>query len=52
MTRWQFRLTRRQECSRRAFVKMGRSMQASDLTDEVHAAFMEFFGQVDEESRL
>ncbi|KAF4835834.1 ATP-dependent (S)-NAD(P)H-hydrate dehydratase [Colletotrichum tropicale] len=35
------------ECSRRAFVKKGRSLQASDLTDEVHGAFMELFGEVD-----
>jgi ATP-dependent NAD(P)H-hydrate dehydratase len=35
------------ECSRLAFEKKGRSMQASDLTDEVHAAFMTFFGDVD-----
>ncbi|KAF6841429.1 ATP-dependent (S)-NAD(P)H-hydrate dehydratase [Colletotrichum plurivorum] len=35
------------ECSRRAFLKKGRSLQASDLTDEVHGAFMTLFGDVD-----
>ncbi|CRK31168.1 hypothetical protein BN1708_005358 [Verticillium longisporum] len=35
------------ECSRRAFAKKGRSLQASDLTDEVHNAFMYLFGDVD-----
>ncbi|KAF9879696.1 hypothetical protein CkaCkLH20_02507 [Colletotrichum karsti] len=35
------------ECSRRAFIKKGRSLQASDLTDEVHGAFMHLFGEVD-----
>ena len=28
-------------------MKKGRSMQASDLTDEVHPAFMALFGEVD-----
>ncbi|PHH50903.1 ATP-dependent (S)-NAD(P)H-hydrate dehydratase [Ceratocystis fimbriata CBS 114723] len=42
------------ESSRRAFAKTGRSMQASDLTDEVHRAFMHVFdwndeGEADEE---
>ncbi|KAK3393491.1 Ribokinase-like protein [Podospora didyma] len=37
------------ECSRLAFAKKGRSLQASDLTDEVHTAFMNLFGEVDEE---
>jgi len=32
------------ECSRRAFMKRGRSLQASDLTDEVHGSFMKLFG--------
>ena len=32
-----------QECSRLAFVKMGRSLQASDLTEEVHIAFKNLF---------
>ncbi|CAM1507057.1 Fc.00g066980.m01.CDS01 [Cosmosporella sp. VM-42] len=35
------------ECSRLAFTKKGRSLQASDLTDEVHTAFMNLFGEVD-----
>ncbi|QPG99918.1 hypothetical protein C2857_002923 [Epichloe festucae Fl1] len=37
------------ECSRLAFLKKGRSLQASDLTDEVHGAFVGLFGQVDDE---
>ncbi|KAK3362277.1 Ribokinase-like protein [Lasiosphaeria hispida] len=37
------------ECSRLAFAKKGRSLQASDLTDEVHTAFMNLFGEVDDE---
>lgn len=32
------------ECSRRAFEKRGRSLQASDLTDEVHGSFMTLIG--------
>ncbi|KAM3507004.1 hypothetical protein MY11210_007325 [Beauveria gryllotalpidicola] len=35
------------ECSRIAFSKRGRSLQASDLTDEIHNAFMGLFGEVD-----
>ncbi|KAK8142243.1 hypothetical protein G3M48_009128 [Beauveria asiatica] len=35
------------ECSRIAFSKRGRSLQASDLTDEIHSAFMHLFGEVD-----
>ncbi|WYZ42584.1 hypothetical protein EsH8_VI_000283 [Colletotrichum jinshuiense] len=35
------------ESSRRAFLKKGRSLQASDLTDEVHGSFMTLFGEVD-----
>ncbi|CCC08604.1 unnamed protein product [Sordaria macrospora k-hell] len=35
------------ECSRLAFAKKGRSLQASDLTDEVHTAFLNLFGEVD-----
>ncbi|KAK0754259.1 H-hydrate dehydratase [Schizothecium vesticola] len=35
------------ECSRLAFAKHGRSLQASDLTGEVHTAFMTLFGEVD-----
>lgn len=38
------------ECSRLAFAKHGRSLQASDLTDEVHTAFMNLFGEVDRET--
>jgi ATP-dependent NAD(P)H-hydrate dehydratase len=38
-----------QECSRLAFAKRGRSLQASDLTEEVHAAFLNLFGEVDDE---
>ncbi|KAK7423292.1 hypothetical protein QQX98_001082 [Neonectria punicea] len=37
------------ECSRLAFAKKGRSLQASDLTEEVHTAFMNLFGEVDED---
>lgn len=33
------------ECSRRAFEAKGRSMQASDLTDEVHGAFLDLIGE-------
>ncbi|OAA73187.1 YjeF domain containing protein [Cordyceps fumosorosea ARSEF 2679] len=36
------------ECSRIAFLKRGRSLQASDLTDEIHNAFIGLFGEVDE----
>lgn len=35
------------ECSRLAFAKKGRSLQASDLTDEVHTSFMNLFGEAD-----
>ena len=35
------------ECSRRAFEKKGRSLQASDLTDEVHGSFLELVGEAD-----
>lgn len=38
------------ECSRLAFAKRGRSLQASDLTDELHTAFLNLFGEVDEDS--
>lgn len=43
-----------QECSRLAFSKKGRSLQASDLTDEVHISFLNIFGEDEavEESRL
>ncbi|KIH94000.1 hypothetical protein SPBR_05985 [Sporothrix brasiliensis 5110] len=37
------------ECSRLAFVKRGRSLQASDLTDEVHTAFTNLFGADEDE---
>ena len=33
------------ECSRRAFAKRSRSLQASDLTDEVHDSFMALIGE-------
>lgn len=35
------------ECSRRAFNEKGRSLQASDLTDEVHPSFLHLFGEGD-----
>ncbi|KAG8164804.1 hypothetical protein KVR01_005079 [Diaporthe batatas] len=38
------------ECSRLAFEKKGRSLQASDLTDEVHTAFLNIFGEDEQES--
>ncbi|KAM0437697.1 hypothetical protein ACHAPT_002062 [Fusarium lateritium] len=38
------------ECSRLAFAKKGRSLQASDLTDEVHVAFLNIFGEEDDEA--
>ena len=34
-----------EECSRLAFAKKGRSLQASDLTEEVHTSFMNLFGE-------
>ncbi|KAK3694341.1 Ribokinase-like protein [Podospora appendiculata] len=36
------------ECSALAFAKRGRSLQASDLTDEVHTAFTNIFGNDDD----
>lgn len=33
------------ECSRRAFAKRARALQASDLTDEVHESFMALIGE-------
>jgi ATP-dependent NAD(P)H-hydrate dehydratase len=36
------------ECSRRAFEAKGRSMQASDLTEEVHEAFLRLIGEPEE----
>jgi ATP-dependent NAD(P)H-hydrate dehydratase len=38
----------KQECSRLAFAKRGRSLQASDLTEEVHTAFLNLFGEIEE----
>ncbi|KAJ2901371.1 YjeF domain containing protein [Zalerion maritima] len=38
------------ECSRLAFLKKGRSLQASDLTDEVHNAFLNLFGDDEPDS--
>jgi ATP-dependent NAD(P)H-hydrate dehydratase len=35
------------ECSRKAFEAKGRSMQASDLTDEVHGSFLRLIGEPD-----
>lgn len=40
------------ECSRRAFEKRGRSLQASDLTDEVHGSFMSLFGEPEGDAKL
>lgn len=40
------------ECSRKAFEKRGRSLQASDLTDEVHGSFLSLIGEPEEGSRL
>ncbi|KAI5866995.1 H-hydrate dehydratase [Durotheca rogersii] len=37
------------ECSRLAFKKKGRSLQASDLTDEVHIAFLNLIGEPESE---
>ncbi|KAI2615681.1 Ribokinase-like protein [Hypoxylon sp. NC1633] len=37
------------ECSRLAFEKKGRSLQASDLTDEVHTAFLNVIGEPTEQ---
>jgi ATP-dependent NAD(P)H-hydrate dehydratase len=39
------------ECSRRAFEAKGRSMQASDLTDEVQESFLALIGEP-EQSKL
>lgn len=38
------------ECSRLAFAKKGRSLQASDLTEEVHNAFLNLFPDVDSDA--
>ena len=40
------------ECSRRAFEKRGRSLQAGDLTEEVHQAFLTLVGEPDGGSKL
>lgn len=40
-----------QECSRLAFAKHGRSLQASDLTEQVHTAFLNIFGDVDDDKQ-
>ncbi|KAI7277953.1 ATP-dependent (S)-NAD(P)H-hydrate [Hortaea werneckii] len=41
------------ECSRLAFKKLGRSMQAADLTEHVHPAFLDVIGEKPtEESKL
>lgn len=37
------------ECSRKAFESNGRSLQASDLTDEVHGSFLTLFGEPEAE---
>ncbi|EMC93537.1 hypothetical protein BAUCODRAFT_244891 [Baudoinia panamericana UAMH 10762] len=37
------------ECSRRAFMTQGRSLQASDLTEQVHPAFLDIIGEPTEE---
>jgi ATP-dependent NAD(P)H-hydrate dehydratase len=36
------------ECSRRAFQKRQRSLQASDLTEEVHNSFLALIGEPDQ----
>lgn len=41
-----------QLCSRNAFKNKGRSLQASDLTDEVHPSFLELFGEDEPDARL
>ena len=40
------------ECSRLAFMKKGRSLQASDLTDEVQGAFKTVVGETEDMSKL
>lgn len=40
------------ECSRKAFQKNGRSLQASDLTDEVHESFLTLIGEPSGDSKL
>ncbi|KAJ5215850.1 YjeF C-terminal domain carbohydrate kinase-like protein [Penicillium cinerascens] len=40
------------ECSRKAFETKGRSLQASDLTDEVHGAFLRLIGEPESKTHL
>ncbi|KAF1832924.1 YjeF domain-containing protein [Decorospora gaudefroyi] len=40
------------ECSKLAFKEKGRSLQASDLTDHVHTAFLNVIGERDETPKL
>jgi len=40
------------ECSRRAFAKRQRSLQASDLTEEVHDSFLTLIGEPEELPKL
>lgn len=40
------------ECSRRAFAKRARSLQASDLTEEVHESFLHLIGEPESKSNL
>ena len=41
------------ECSRLAFKEKGRSLQAADLTEHVHTAFLDIIGEKPtEESKL
>ncbi|KAL8823344.1 MAG: hypothetical protein Q9191_005940 [Dirinaria sp. TL-2023a] len=40
------------ECSRQAYKKRGRSLQASDLTEEVEGAFLTLVGEKEEGSKL
>jgi len=39
------------ECSRRAFAKKARALQASDLTDEVHGSFLDLIGEPTDDGR-
>ena len=40
------------ECSRRAFEKKARALQASDLTEEVHTSFLTLVGEPGQEPKL
>jgi len=40
------------ECSRRAFARRQRSLQASDLTDEVHESFLALIGEPEDSPKL